>query len=368
MKKFLFLPLAAALSAPALAADLGLGQEINKSCALCHGAFGQGTPDKLSPRIAGLPKVYIAKAIGEYRDDAHRFYPLMTKTSNLKEMDEHDIDSIASYLASIDLKSDARFDIVSVRGDAAKGEEIYNDECKTCHARDGYGKPKKEAPPLAGQHPAYLYTTMRNFNDKQRIHDNDEDDDTFEDYSSNDMFDITAYLATLDDPKIVEGFSFELPVYKQPVKKTGVTKSGNLQITNISQTVVKMALEQDVSIEEAITAMTSKAAEINLKLVGEQYVSKELEARGEKSPYLSIHQFCNPMDAKLMVMANPIFASYMPCRISLVEDQDGKMWLMMLNLDMLINNDLLPTEVIETAVRVNQQMLDILATGASGGL
>ena len=81
-------------------------------------------------------------------------------------------------------------------------------------------------------------------------------------------------------------------------------------------------------------------------------------------PHLSIYQFCNPMDARLMVIADPVFSSYMPCRISMVEDSDGKLWLMMLNLDMLINSKLLPPEVIETAIRVNQQMLDVMTAGA----
>jgi uncharacterized protein (DUF302 family) len=67
------------------------------------------------------------------------------------------------------------------------------------------------------------------------------------------------------------------------------------------------------------------------------------------------------------VIADPIFSSYMPCRISMVEDSNGKLWLMMLNLDMLINSKLLPTDVIETAIKVNQQMLDVMTAGASGG-
>ena len=39
---------------------------------------------------------------------------------------------------------------------------------------------------------------------------------------------------------------------------------------------------------------------------------------------------------------------------------------MMLNQDMLINAELLPAEVVETAIRVNQQMLDVMTAGASG--
>jgi uncharacterized protein (DUF302 family) len=67
-----------------------------------------------------------------------------------------------------------------------------------------------------------------------------------------------------------------------------------------------------------------------------------------------------------MVVHNPIYASYMPCRIAMVEDKEGNLWLMMLSLDMLINSDLLPPEVVEIAIRVNQTMLEIMVAGATG--
>ena len=110
----------------------------------------------------------------------------------------------------------------------------------------------------------------------------------------------------------------------------------------------------------------SRGAEINLKYVARQQVSKELEARGLETPYLDIFQFCNPEDARTMIMFNPIYAAYMPCRIAVVEDQEGQIWLMMLNLDMLIDSKLLTAEAVETAIRVNQQMLDVMTAGASG--
>ena len=39
---------------------------------------------------------------------------------------------------------------------------------------------------------------------------------------------------------------------------------------------------------------------------------------------------------------------------------------MMLNLDMLINSQLLPPELTEVAIRVNQAMLDVMVAGATG--
>ena len=366
MKKIVTALVALCVSAPVVGANLANGEKINRSCALCHGAYGQGAPGKLSPRIAGMPKEYIIKAVKDYRDGT-RSYPLMNKTSGLDQMTDEDVEDIATYLASLDLSSDSRFNIGEPGGgNAESGLELYNDECKVCHAEDGYGKPKKEAPPLAGQHPAYLYTVMKGFQKKSRIHDNDPEDDTFEEYSDQQFFDLTTHLASLDDTKVQEGYEFALPEIRVAASGPSPEEKAGLEISNIQQTVVKMALGEGVSVEDAIQAMNSKAAELNLKLVGEQFVSKELESRGVETPYLSIHQFCDPMDARTMVVANPIFSSYMPCRISVVEDQEGKTWMMMLNLDMLINSKLMPADVVETAIKVNQQMLAVMVAGAEG--
>lgn len=138
------------------------------------------------------------------------------------------------------------------------------------------------------------------------------------------------------------------------------------QAFDINQTVVKMALAEDVSADDAIEALQSKAVELNMKFVAHQPLSKELEARGVESGRLEIFQFCNPMDAHEMVKFNPIFAAYMPCRIALVEDQDGMHWLMMLNLDMLINNSPLPPELRKIAERVNSTLVQIMEAGANG--
>jgi cytochrome c553/uncharacterized protein (DUF302 family) len=350
---------------PAWSADMANGQMINKSCALCHGIYGQGASGKLSPRIAGLPKEYIVKAMKDYVE-GRRIYPLMVRTSQIDRFTEKDFDDIATYLSSLDLSSDRRFNIEARFGDPANGEEIYGDDCKTCHNRDGYGKPRKEAPPLAGQHPEYLYTTMRGFKQGARVHANDPEDETFKDYPDSALIDLTAYLATLDDAKIVDGYAFRPPRFERAAVAAREPSAVGIEITDITQTVVRMPFEQGVTVEAAEQAMLDKAEAIGLKKVAQQKVSSFLKKQGVEMPHLSIYQFCNPMDARLMVIADPVFSSYMPCRISMVEDAEGKLWLMMLNLDMLINSKLLPAEVVETAVRVNQQMLDVMAAGAAG--
>ncbi|PLY15109.1 MAG: hypothetical protein C0631_08260 [Sedimenticola sp.] len=367
MKKTL---LALLLSFPLISqgADLANGERINRSCSLCHGIYGQGASGRLSPRLAGMPVEYLIKATKDYLNGT-RNNPLMVSTTGLDKMSDQDIEDVATYLSSLDFSYDDRFDIVQrFGGSEENGKEVFDDECDTCHAKDGSGKPDKDAPPLRSQHSEYLFQSMKMFQTQGRIHDNDPEDDTFTEYTDQEIIDITAFLASLDNSRFVAGKRFVPPrpamlAAKRPEKPV---KQHGLQITDITQTVAQMALKAGVSKEDAIQAMLSKAVELNLKLVGRQDVSKELESRGVETPFLSIFQFCNPMDARLMVISNPIFSSYMPCRISLVEDQKGELQLMMLNLDMLINSELLPGEVLDTAIRVNQSMLDIMMAGATG--
>jgi cytochrome c553/uncharacterized protein (DUF302 family) len=379
MKKSLLLVLALFLYLPFVvqAADLANGERINKNCALCHGIFGQGANGRLSPRLAGLPEYYLHKSIKDYIS-GKRINPTMMETSGLAQMPQKDVDDVVAYLSSLDLAKDQRFNIVQrMPGSPDEGEELYGDDCKTCHGKDGFGKKKKDSPPLAGQHPEYLFQSIQMFKGKIREHADDPEDETFDDYSDKEVLDMIAYATTLDDSKVVAGARFmpprlmaarpPMPPRPVPAAVSAPSRaSGGLRITDITQTVAQMELKPGVSREDAVQAMMSKAVELNLRLVGSQEVSKELESRGVETPFLAIYQFCNPMDARTMIINNPIFASYMPCRISLVEDQKGKMWLMMLNLDMLINSELLPQEVVDTAIKVNQQMLDIMVAGATG--
>jgi len=137
-------------------------------------------------------------------------------------------------------------------------------------------------------------------------------------------------------------------------------------VFDISQTVIQQPLAEGVTPEDAIEAMKSKAVELNMKQVAHQPLSKELQSRGINSGRLEIFQFCNPLDAHKMVQFNPVFTAYMPCRIALVEDSKGKLWLMMLDLDMLINNAPLPPDIKDVAEKVSSMLKQIIEAAAAG--
>ncbi|NNG13217.1 MAG: DUF302 domain-containing protein, partial [Halobacteria archaeon] len=68
-----------------------------------------------------------------------------------------------------------------------------------------------------------------------------------------------------------------------------------------------------------------------------------------------------------MVEYSDAFSAYLPCRVSLIEDSDGKLWLYTLNMDMMIHGGkTLPDELKAEANGVKDTILDIMNRGATG--
>jgi len=147
---------------------------------------------------------------------------------------------------------------------------------------------------------------------------------------------------------------------------TAQDEEPQVEIYDISQTVLKMSLKKGVTPQDAVSIMLSKAAELNMKMVGHLPVSDDLRARGRNHNHLEIYQFCNPEDAIKMVEFNPIYAAYMPCRIALLKDKKGVYWLLTLNLDMLISKVHLPDDLRTIAITINAQMIEIMTAAATG--
>ena len=133
-------------------------------------------------------------------------------------------------------------------------------------------------------------------------------------------------------------------------------------------TVWKVAVEEDLTIEDVDETIKSVANELNIKNVGELPLSDQVEAmNGEKSRYFKIYMFCNALTAAMMLEYNDAYSAYLPCRISLVEDKQGKLWLYSLNMDaMIYGGKPLPPALKEEAMGVKSIILEILNRSAEG--
>jgi len=133
--------------------------------------------------------------------------------------------------------------------------------------------------------------------------------------------------------------------------------------------VLKMPLAEDVSMDDAVDSMKLRANSLNFKLVAHLPLYKELEAMGvESPPRIEIFQFCDARIALEMVRFNPDFSAYLPCRITLIEDESGKPWLVTLDLGKVIPGANLSPELLEKAELVRDNIESIMTAGANGEL
>lgn len=109
------------------------------------------------------------------------------------------------------------------------------------------------------------------------------------------------------------------------------------------------------------------ATERNMKDVGTLPLSKELEARtGQKQKLLTVYSFCTPTTARRMVDFSPHMAAYLPCRVTVVEKDDG-LWLYTLNMDMMVKmGRKLPSPLKEEANAVRDTIWEMMERASKG--
>jgi uncharacterized protein (DUF302 family) len=123
-----------------------------------------------------------------------------------------------------------------------------------------------------------------------------------------------------------------------------------------------------VTVKDIEGILTQVSSEKNMRDVGVLPLSKELAARsGKKEKLLTVYSFCTPSTARTMVDFSPHMAAYLPCRVTLVEHDDGSLWLYTLNMDMMVKmGRKLPSPLKEEAMKVRDTMWEMLERASKG--
>lgn len=198
--------------------DLRNGEDINELCAGCHGEYAQGSKDGEYPRLAGQPAAYISKQMHLFRDRKRHNMPMYEYVDERQFPDE-EIADISAYLATITLptrlppldkknfdplkrliQAQKMLNIRRAEGDIKAGKKLYKRECKSCHGRGGKGDTKDAVPMISGQYTEYLESSVQQFIEKERVHDEDEpNEEILNEFSKDELNNIFAYLSTADD-------------------------------------------------------------------------------------------------------------------------------------------------------------------------
>jgi uncharacterized protein (DUF302 family) len=135
--------------------------------------------------------------------------------------------------------------------------------------------------------------------------------------------------------------------------------------------VYKVAIDRSISMSDAAESLKLRANTLNLQLVAELPMSKQVEAvTGKPQRTIIIYQFCDAVLARDLIDVNMEFAIYMPCRIALIEDAKGQGWLVMMDVsvDDVAQEMRLPPELKARIEKVRNALIDIMGASARGDL
>jgi uncharacterized protein (DUF302 family) len=136
----------------------------------------------------------------------------------------------------------------------------------------------------------------------------------------------------------------------------------------INGSIQRFQIAEDVTVDDAIDSMTLRANMLNFKLVADLPLSEQVEAMGEEANFMRILAFCDALIAKKMVEFDIIFAGFLPCRIAVLEDSEGKGWIVTMNMDMMLQAVDLPEDLQPLAQRVRDTIYSIVDAGVNGDL
>ncbi|MDH5473953.1 MAG: DUF302 domain-containing protein [Gammaproteobacteria bacterium] len=168
------------------------------------------------------------------------------------------------------------------------------------------------------------------------------------------IFPVISQLADFD--------SHAVKLYFDVAKRALEERSG------VEAMVIKVPVKSGVSAGDVDDSIKIIASELNIKNVGELPMYKEVQAlSGVPFRYAKIYLLCDAMIAASLLNHSDGFSSYLPCRISVVEDPDGQLWLYTLDMDIMIYGGRpLPPALKEDAIKVRDTIIEIMNRAAVG--
>ena len=317
-----------------------------RNCAACHGEKGDGgmgIPLSLPSFHASVDDDYLKQTI--LRGRPGRVMPSFSHLSNAE------VDGIVSHLRSWYKGKVPVYSPAPIKGDAKRGEQLFEKHCAGCHGRTGEGSRgtgvtfsrPRDFPimPPALHNPGFLSaakdamikatlvngragTPMVSFS-KRGLKDQD-------------LNDIVAHVR-----------SFE----KKPLPS-----SANLIETDAAILSIESPYDLNTTIENLKKAVSSN----NFIFIREQPLNAGLVVEGRENPKQHIIYFCNFGLLNQALATDPRVGLFLPCRITVVE-HGGKVTMMAANpkrLSRMFNN----SELNEMCDQVTKMYLAVMEEAA----
>ena len=156
------------------------------------------------------------------------------------------------------------------------------------------------------------------------------------------------------DPEAVKAFSN----MAQLVLETGDPAKGMILKKKM---VIPEGMTKKEAIANANEVMDEVASAHGLALVDRKVMPRK------KGLYTEIRSYCSPTIADVFLTYSREFIGFMPCRIGIIEEPNGDLYLYTMNLDLMIHGGKkLPPKLLELAMEVNDGMMGMFNQGAAG--
>ncbi len=169
------------------------GKVAYKICKGCHLPDGSGQADALYPQLAGQHASVILKQMMDIRA-GRRDNPKMFPFVGDWIVSAEELADIAAYLKSLPPP------VNNGKGDGknlARGRELYDKDCASCHGKNGEGDARKFYPVVANQHFDYLVRETKDTRDQGRRNTNPDMVRVLKDYSDADVAAVSDYMSRL---------------------------------------------------------------------------------------------------------------------------------------------------------------------------
>lgn len=300
------------------------GRLYARHCAACHGNIGGGgigLPLTLSKLIQSLPDEYLATSIRVGRPG--RVMPAF------EDLSDAQVAAIVGYMREWTGSPPPVLPTGLVVGDATRGRTLYEQHCAECHGADmmggsGTGRTfsrKRDHPimPPSLANAGFLAaasdqlikrvtldgrrnTTMPSFRDRG--------------LPERDVDDIVAFIRSFEE--------------KTPKDADPLPDSGSLMASS------------PYGFEETVEALRVAIKGMNFRTFSPRYLEQGLADELEANDRQVTIRFCNFARLYEGLKADPRLGMVLPCRITVLEQPDGEVLLVAMNLDRvlpLFNND-----------------------------
>ncbi len=162
-------------------------------------------------------------------------------------------------------------------------------------------------------------------------------------------------------PKVANFDSKALGAYMDMAGKVLETGDPAKGMVIRKKMVIPEGMSKQEAIDNAIEIMDEIASEHGLAVVDHKVMPRS------SGIYTQIRSYCSPSIADVFLDHSREFIGFMPCRIGIIEEPNGDIYLYTMNLDLAIyGGTVLPKKMLDLAHEVEKAMYGMIEHGASG--